>query len=388
MTGSVLTLNGGSSTIKFALFVPADPPTRTLAGTVGRIGRPDATLSVRGEADVPFAAADLPAAADALLDWLDARVGLGNVAAVGHRVVHGGPHYAEPQLVSSDLLAELHRLVPLDPAHLPGEVALVEAVQRRRPDLPQVACFDTAFHHHLPRVAKLLPIPRRYEAQGVRRYGFHGLSFTYLMQELARLDPAAARGRVVLAHLGSGASLAAVRDGRCVDTTMGFTPTGGLVMGTRTGDLDPGLFVYLMRQEGLTADGVDALVNQRSGLLGISETTADMRDLLACRDTDERAADAVAAFCYSVRKGIGAFAAALGGLDALVFAGGIGERAPAVRAEACADLECLGVALDAERNAANAAVISADGGRATVRVIPTDEEAVIAAAVRALVGSP
>lgn len=387
MTGSVLTLNGGSSSIKFALFGTADPPARTLTGAVSRIGRPDAVLSVGGKGEEPFAAPDLPAAADALLDWLDDRVGLTNVAVVGHRVVHGGPHYADPQLVSSELVAEMRRLVPLDPNHLPGEIALIEAVQRRRPDMPQVACFDTAFHHHLPRVAKLLPLPRRYESQGIRRYGFHGLSYTFLMQELTRLDPAAARGRVILAHLGSGASLAAVRDGKCIDTTMGFTPTGGLVMGTRTGDLDPGLLVYLMRHDGLTADALDELVNARSGMLGISETTADMRDLLSRRETDERAADAVAAFCYSVRKGIGAFAAALGGLDSLVFAGGVGERSAPVRAEICSGLEFLGIGLDAERNAANAAMISADGGQVTVRVVPTDEEAVIASAVWSMIGN-
>ncbi|MFO0808483.1 MAG: acetate/propionate family kinase [Gemmataceae bacterium] len=387
MTGSVLTLNGGSSSIKFALFSNADPSCRTLTGAISRIGLTGPTLSVRGETEGPFDAPNLTVAADRLLEWLDGRVGLPNIAAVGHRVVHGGPHYAEPQLVSSDLIAELQRLVPLDPAHLPGELALIEAVRRYKPELPQVACFDTAFHHHLPRIARMLPIPRRYESQGVRRYGFHGLSFAYLMQELARLDPPSARGRIILAHLGNGASMAAVRDGQCVDTTMGFTPTGGLVMGSRTGDLDPGLLIYLARHERLTADQIDELVNQQSGLLGISETSSDMRELLERRATDERAGDAVAVFCHTARKSLAALAAVLGGVDTVVFSGGIGEHSPVVRAEICQGLDFLGIWLDGDRNAANAPVISARNERLTVRVIPTDEEAVIVGSVRKVLGA-
>ena len=250
------------------------------------------------------------------------------------------------------MIGELRRLSPFDPEHMPEDILLIEAFQRRFPALPQVACFDTAFHHDLPRVARMLPIPRRYEAQGVRRYGFHGLSYAFLMEELARLgDPAATAGRVILAHLGNGASLAAVRGGKPVDTSMSFTPTAGVPMSTRSGDLDPGLGWYLARTENMSAEQFNAMVNFKSGLLGISETSSDMRDLLQCEAKDVRAAEAVALFCYQVKKWIGAFAAALGGLDTLVFAGGIGENAATVRARICEGLGFLGIELDHARNA-------------------------------------
>ena len=238
------------------------------------------------------------------------------------------------------MIAELRRLSPFDPEHLPEEILLTEAFRRRFPDLPQVACFDTAFHHDLPRVARLLPIPRRYEAQGVRRYGFHGLSYAFLVGELARIaGTEAAQGRVILAHLGNGASLAAVHDGKSIDTSMSFTPTAGVPMSTRSGDLDPGLVWYLARTEQMSAKQFNEMVNFQSGLLGISETSSDMHDLLKCDTRDVRAAEAMALFCYQVKKWIGAFAAALGGLDTLVFAGGIGENAPTVRTRICDGLE-------------------------------------------------
>ena len=259
---------------------------------------------------------------------------------------------------------------------------MTEAFHRRFPDLPQVACFDTAFHHDLPRVARLLPIPRRYETQGVRRYGFHGLSYAFLMREMARLSGTeAAQGRVILAHLGNGASLAAVRDGKPVDTSMSFTPTAGLPMSTRSGDLDPGLLWYLVRTEGFDAKQFNEMVNFQSGLLGVSETSSDMRDLLARETQDVRAAEAVALFCYQVKKWIGAFVAALGGLDTLVFAGGIGENAPTVRARICDGMGFLGIELEEKRNAANEGVISAAASRVAVRVIRTDEEQMIARSV-------
>jgi acetate kinase len=284
---------------------------------------------------------------------------------------------------------QLRALSAYDPEHLPEEIRLIEAFRRRFPDLPQMACFDTAFHHDLPRIVRLLPIPRRYEALGVRRYGFHGLSYTFLMEELARLDgDEAARGRVVLAHLGNGASLAAVRDAKAVDTTMSFTPTAGVPMGTRSGDLDPGLAGYLAHIETMTAKQFSEMTNSRSGLLGISETSSDMRALLDAEGRDMRAAEAVALFCYEIKKRIGAFAAALGGLDTLVFAGGIGENAPAVRARVCDGLGFLGVELDVERNKQTAAVISPDTSRVRVRVIHTDEERVIAEAVARLLDLP
>jgi acetate kinase len=388
MAAGVLTINGGSSSIKFALYAPGEPARQLLGGVLERIGLGDAVLREKGVAgqppeSQPVAAPDPAAAAGQLIGWLERRAGLGAVGAVGHRVVHGGPNYTASQRVTPELVNELKRLSPLDPAHLPGEIALIEAFAQHRPGLPQVACFDTAFHHDLPRDARLLPIPRRYEATGVRRYGFHGLSYTFLLEELARIAGSeAANGRVVLAHLGAGASLAAVRGGKCIDTTMAFTPTAGLVMGTRSGDLDPGLLVYLMRNERLTVDQIDDLVNRRSGLLGVSEVSPDMRDLLARQASDPRAAEAVALFCYQAKKWLGAFAAALGGLDTLVFSGGIGENAPEVRARMCAGLGFLGVRLEDARNTAGAAVISADGSPVTVRVIRTDEEAVIVREVR------
>ena len=389
---SVLTINGGSSSIKFALFEISDSLLRILEGEIERIGLPDATLRVKGlnQADNfsrLVTAPDHAVAVGALMDWIEERSGHDALTAVGHRVVHGGSKYSKPQRVTAEMVEELHGLSPFDPAHLPEEILLIEAFYRRFPDLPQVACFDTDFHHDLPAVARLLPIPRRYEAQGVRRYGFHGLSYAFLMEELVRLTGTeASRGRVILAHLGNGASLAAVRDGKSIDTSMSFTPTAGVPMSTRSGDLDPGLFWYLARTEGFDAKRFNEMVNFQSGLLGMSETSSDMRDLLERETQDIRAAEAVALFCYQVKKWIGSFAAALGGLDTLVFAGGIGENAPLVRARICEGLSFLGIELNESRNAQAAAVISTDTSRVTVRVIHTDEELMIAKTVYRVLG--
>jgi acetate kinase len=388
----ILTINGGSSSIKFGLFEAGDSPRRILAGGIERIGLPDASLRVKGvnQADNFSRSVTAPnhtAAVGALMDWIEERGEVDGLTAVGHRVVHGGPRYSKPQRITPEMVEELRRLVPFDPDHLPEEILLTEAFHRRFPDLPQVACFDTAFHHNLPRVAQQLPIPRRYEAQGVRRYGFHGLSYEFLIGELARQAGAeAAQGRVILAHLGNGASLAAVRDGKPVDTSMSFTPTAGVPMSTRTGDLDPGLVWYLARTEKMSAKQFNAMVNFESGLLGVSETSSDMHDLLGREAHDVRAAEAVALFCYQVKKWIGSFAAALGGLDTLVFAGGIGENAPPVRARICDGLGFLGIELDEKRNVANAGVISSETSRNSVRVIRTDEEWVIARTVCRVLG--
>ncbi len=389
---SILTINGGSSSIKFALFKSGDPLRRILEGGIERIGLPEAALRVKGlePADNfsrPVAATDHTVAVGALMDWIEDRSGRDALTAVGHRVVHGGPKYSKPQRITAEMVEELHRLSPFDPEHLPEEILLTEAFHRRFPALPQVACFDTAFHHDLPCVARLLPIPRRYEAQGVRRYGFHGLSYAFLMGELARLAGAkAAQGRVILAHLGNGASLAAVRDGKSVDTSMGFTPTAGVPMSTRSGDLDPGLVWYLARTEGLDAKRFNEMVNFQSGLLGVSETSSDMRDLLDRETQDVRAAEAVALFCYQAKKWIGSFAAALGGVETLVFSGGIGENAPEVRARICEGLGFLGIELAEKQNVANADVISAGSSRVSVRVIHTDEELMIAKTVCQVLG--
>jgi acetate kinase len=388
----ILTINGGSSSIKFALFEAGDTLLRILAGELERIGVPDAALRVKGlnPADNfsrPVTAPDHTVAVAVLMDWIEERTGNDALTAVGHRVVHGGPKYSEPQRITAEMVDELHRLSPFDPEHLPEEILLTEAFHRRFPDLPQVACFDTAFHHELPRVAQLLPIPRRYEAQGVRRYGFHGLSYEFLMGELARLgDPAATKGRVILAHLGNGASLAAVRDGKSIDTSMGFTPTAGIPMSTRSGDVDPGLVSYLWRGEQMTAEKFDTMMNHESGLLGVSETSSDMRDLLDYETQDVRAAEAVALFCYQVKKWIGAYAAALGGLDTLVFAGGIGENAPVIRARICEGLEFFGIEIEEKQNAANEGVISTQASRVAIRVIRTDEELTIAKSVCRVLG--
>ena len=380
----VLTINGGSSSLKFAVFAAADPIERVLSGRVERVGRGESRLVVgdggggrredlrgrgpgpgRGRRAGDRAGRTRPGARRDRGRRAPRRPRRGPIRRAGAR------HRGDARPAPADR--------PLDPEHLPGEIALIEAIGEAVPGVPQVACFDTAFHRAMPRPAQIVPIPRRYWGLGVRRYGFHGLSYAYLMEELARIaGPAEARGRVVLAHLGSGASLAAVREGRCLDTTMGFTPASGLVMGTRCGDIDPGLVAFLAHAEGMTPEQFHRMVNQESGLLGVSETSADLRDLLARREADVRAAEAVDLFCYRVKTGIGALGAVLGGLDSLVFSGGIGENSPEVRRRACEGLEFLGIALDDGRNAAGEPLISTDASPTRVRVIRTDEETMIA----------
>ena len=388
-SSQILTINGGSSSIKFALFEAGEPLRRSLDGSIERIGLSDATFVVKGSEKFSRALAvpNHTVAVNVLMDWLEKRSDRDALTAVGHRVVHGGPKYFEPQRITPEMVEDLHGLSAFDPEHMPEEIQLTEAFHHRFPDLPQVACFDTAFHHDMPQVARLLPIPRRYEAQGVRRYGFHGLSYAFLIGELARLGGSeAAEGRVILAHLGNGASLAAVRHGKSMDTSMSFTPTAGVPMSTRSGDLDPGLVWYLARTEKMSAKEFNEMVNFKSGLLGISETSSDMHDLLEHETQDVRAAEAVALFCYQIKKWIGAFAAALGGLDTLVFAGGIGENAPKVRARICDGLGFLGIEVEEKRNALNEGVISAADGQVTVRVIHTDEELMIAQTVCRVLG--
>ncbi|HUW97788.1 MAG TPA: acetate/propionate family kinase [Acidiferrobacter sp.] len=387
VSAGILSINGGSSSIKFALFESGETLQRILEGAIERIGLPTPTFSVKGEGSADnfsrsALAPDHTAAVSLLVDWIKERMEGGALTAIGHRVVHGGPKYWKPQIITAEMITELRQLSPFDPEHLPEETLLIVALHRHFPGLPQFACFDTAFHHDMPRVARLLPIPRRYDAQGVRRYGFHGLSCAYLMEELARVESVEqAQGRVILAHLGNGASITAVLAGKSMDTSMSFTPTAGLPMSTRTGDLDPGLEWYLARTEQMTAKQFNHMVNHESGLLGVSEISADIRDLLAQETEDVRAAEAVELFCYQAKKQIGAYAAALGGLDTLVFAGGIGENAAVVRSRICQGLDFLGIGLDESRNAAHADQISSDGGRVSVRIIRTDEELMIARSV-------
>lgn len=383
----ILAINGGSSSIKFALFQGDADLHRTLDGKIERIGLkgPMFMYNDRNERQIvsrPINVANYGAATKALLDWLDERIGLQTISAIGHRIVHGMRRTA-PELVTQGLIDDLRIIVPCDPQHLPFAIELIEAFRVRCPHLRQVVCFDTGFHATMPRVAKLLSLPRRFQRKDIQRYGFHGLSYQYLMQELMRLgDASATHGCVILAHLGNGASLAAVRDGKSIDTSMGFTAAAGLPMSTRSGDLDPGLVGYLARAEGMSLAEFEQMVNHESGLIGLSELSSDMRDLIALESTDIRAAEAIEVFCYQTKKWIGAFVAALGGLHTLVFTGGIGENAPRVRNQICEGLSCLGIEIDKTTNELNQGVISSAISRVTVRVIRSDEERVIASEVR------
>lgn len=387
---AILSLNCGSSSLRFALYKRDESLAPILTGKFERIGLPDAGLSWKdiGTDQSEKRRIDAPNHMDCiplLVEVLEEKAGASTVSAIGHRVVHGGPRYREPQGVDEPMLEELRRISSVAPNHLPTAITLLEEFAAKYPQVPQFACFDTAFHQPMPRVAKLLPIPRCYDAKGVQRYGFHGLSYAYLMEELARLgDSAATTGRVILAHLGHGTSMAAVLDGKSQDTSMGFTPASGLIMGTRSGDLDPGLIHYLAHTEGMTTAQFQHMVNHESGLRGISTISSDMQDLLAREATDVRAAEAVALFCYEAKKRIGSYIAVLGGLDTLVFAGGIGENAPLVRARICEGLAFLGIEIDAVPNAESAAVISASKSRVIIHVIHTDEELMIARSVSRL----
>ncbi len=382
MSVRVLTINTGSSSLKAALYVIDQPERREFAADVQRIGLPGSRLRVTGANGAPLheQPVDLPdhaAALTVILAWLHGAYGEDAFDAVGHRVVHGGARLSVPQFITADLLSTLDELTAIDPDHLPQALAAIEDLRRAYPAVPQVACFDTAFHRNMPRVARMYALPRWTEEAGVVRYGFHGLSYEYIVETLRGLDRGA-RGRVIVAHLGSGASMVALRDGASVDTTMGFTPTGGLVMGTRSGDLDPGVLLYLLEARHQTPATLKELVNKRAGMLGVSGVSGDMRDLLERESRDPRAAEAIDLFCYQARRSVGALAAVLGGLDTLVFTAGIGEHAAPVRARICTGLEFLGIQIDPRRNEADAPVISREGSRVTVRVIPTNEDLMIA----------
>lgn len=378
----VLTLNGGSSSLKFAVY-RAGVSTPHLRGQFDRLGGSDAKFTVwvagRHQETEPVGVMNHPDALAYLLDWLDGIMHGLPPAAIGHRIVHGGARYRSHSRVDAELIGELRRIVDYAPEHLPAEIKMLEFCSERYPDMLQVACFDTAFHRDMPAVARILPLPRRFA--GVERYGFHGLSYAFLLKELERsIGRTAARGRLVLAHLGNGASLAAVHEGRSIDTSMSFTPAAGIPMGTRTGDIDPGLVRFLAKTEGMDAEAFDHMVNHEAGLLGVSGTSSDLRDLLAAEDADHRAAEAVTLFCYRIRQSIGGFAAVLGGIDRLVFTGGIGENAPVIRERVCAGLGFLGVDLDQGLNRSGGAIVSTPSSRVAIHVIATDEEAVIAEA--------
>ncbi|MDO8828446.1 acetate/propionate family kinase [Methylophaga sp.] len=380
----LLTINGGSSSIKFTLYNVTESLVPVLSGKLTGLGLPTASLRVKNPIQAEESAFDVKAdnyrqAVTVLVEWFQDNLDISSVNAIGHRIVHGGHLYKKPQWVTQDLLNHLSAITPLDPQHLPGEIQLIEAFGQQFPKLKQMVCFDTEFHQNLPVVAKLLPIPRFYYEKGIYRYGFHGLSYRYLMQILHQhIGEKVLQDKIVLAHLGNGASMAAVINGQSIDTTMAMTPAAGLVMGSRSGDLDPGLFGLLNRSEGMTGDQFETMINQQSGLLGISTITSDMQQLLEKCSEDSHARDAVDVFCYQARKQIGAYAAALGGLDTLVFSGGIGENVAEIRALICQDLAFIGIELDNELNQQNALRISTPQSRVTVWVIPTNEELMIA----------
>jgi acetate kinase len=385
----ILTINCGSSTLKFDLFDAADWERSIARGVVDRIGGPGSAelISESGENKLrSIAAADHGEATHQAIRLLDSSGFFGTLEAVGHRVVHGGARFSGPVLLDAETEGAIEEFAELAPLHNGPAVAAIRAVREALgPGMSQVAAFDTAFHSRMPRVARLYALPQHLAEEGIVHYGFHGLSYEYVMEELHRVDSGVADGRVVLAHLGNGASMAAVRDGVGVDTTMGFSPTGGLVMGTRSGDLDPSVPLFLLEERGLTPTQVSDLVNKQAGLLGVSGTSADMRDLLGREASDARAADAVALFCYQAKRFLGALTAALGGLDALVFTGGIGEHSSTVQERICEGLGFLGIRLDPDRNAEHAPVISRDGDPVTVRVIPTDENLMVARHTRQLI---
>ena len=381
----ILTINGGSSSIKFAIYKIGKSPERLDSGEIKRIGLSGMAFSLKGSAaNIPCKGNDFISAITCLVKWLKETNAI-QITAIGHRVVHG-MHYTDPCRITPEFLKELKKIIPYDPEHLPSEIKLIEAFLEHYPELGQFACFDTAFHQTMPAVAKLLPIPRRFTEMGIHRYGFHGLSYQYLINELEKLaEKKASHGRVVLAHLGNGASLAAVYKGKSMDTSMGFTPAGGIPMSSRSGDIDPGVAWFMMKTENLSPKEFNHLINHESGLMGVSGTSGDMTDLLKHEAKDERAAEAVNLFCYQAKKWIGAFAAALGGIDTLVFAGGIGENSPEIRKRIGEGLDFLGIELNEKQNQKNASVISKNKGRVSVRVIPTDEEYMIAAIVAGMI---
>jgi len=379
-----LVLNSGSSSLKYAVFRTGagnDWPI-VARGSVEGIGTAP-KMSARDGAGSPLKTPTLPpgvrdasAALEHVFAWLRANFGQGRIVGVGHRVVHGGPRYASPALVTAEVLAELRRLVPYAPLHQPYNLAAIEAVAQRQPDVAQVACFDTSFHRSLPAVAKLVPLPAELCNHRVQRYGFHGLSYEYIASMLPRVAPQIARARVIVAHLGSGASLCALRGGESIENTFGFTALDGLCMGTRPGAIDPGVILYLFQELGLSAQEVETVLYQKSGLLGISGVSNDMRELLTSSKASARLA--IDYFIYRVAKEMGALTAVLGGLDALVFTAGIGENSPVIRRRICEACAWLGIKLDEEANSEGKSCISLETSAASAWTIPTNEELMIA----------
>ena len=380
--GVLLVLNAGSSSIKFAVYgAGSDRSDRLVQGEIEGIGTTP-HFRARGKNDAEIAGPVIDSKLSVhelmagLIDWIEQRFGAGTILAAGHRVVLGGLEHTAPVLIDTNVLERLRTLIPLAPVHQPRNLEPIEALAKLNPDMPQVACFDTAFHRTMPEVAQLYGLPRKLTEAGGRRYGFHGLSYEYIASVLPKLDERAAKGRTVVAHLGAGASMCALVGGRSVATTMGFSPLSGLVMGTRPGELDPGLLLWLMQAKGMSLDEVETMLYHECGLKGVSGLSGDMRDLLA--SDDRQAKLAIELFVYRVCWELGALAAAAGGLDALVFTGGIGANAGAVREAACRRSAWLGIDLDVAANAHGDERISTAASSVAVWVIPTDEERMIA----------
>jgi acetate kinase len=383
MEQTILCLNGGSSSLKFAVYrLSGALEEKIFSGAVEAIGQSTGKAWLRsGDKALREESGKFPNHTAAIKKMFAAlrEQGVEKLAAAGHRIVHGGPKFTTPQLIDARLKQALKELIPFAPLHLPSQVAIIEAVEAHFPDLPQVACFDTAFHSGMPEVAQRFALPQELWEQGIRRYGFHGLSYEYVVSKLGR----ELGRRAIIAHLGNGASMVALKDGLPMDTSMGLTPTGGFMMGTRSGDLDPGVLIHLLKA-GYSADRLEQLVDHEAGLLGVSGQTSDMKALLQKSQTDKGARMAVEMFAYQARKFIGAYAAVLNGLDTLVFTGGIGERAAEVRISMCSGLEYLGIALDTQANCRNAEVISLPASKCKVRVVQTDEDLMIVRHTRAV----
>ena len=391
LTRRILTINRGSATLKAALYESAQQNELLLSLTVEQVDDSSGRLKIAQPSgavllETPVDLADSVGALDKMFVWLGEHGFLSGLAAAGHRLVQGGPHHKNPERISPQFMADIEHLVPLDPDHLPAAIRGIQFVAGKFPELPQVACFDTAFHSSLPQHARMYALPGKLYEEGIVRYGFHGLSYEYVMQELLTLEKRSADGRVIIAHLGSGASIAAIKAGQSIDTSMGFTPLEGLVMGTRCGDLDAGVLLYLLEQKKLTGKALNRLLNKESGLLGVSGRSGDMRVLVEKMEEDPRSAEAVSLFCYRIKKYIGAYATALAGVDMLVFTAGIGEHSPVIRKLICDGLEFLGIRLNPESNEANADVISDEKSQVKVRIIKTNEDLMIARHVNSTLG--
>lgn len=390
-SSTILVLNAGSSSVKFAMFGDDEPPLRSLSGAVDGIGHDRGrfrAVDANGDvcSDEEAHVSNQESAIEVILSAIERHPAGRSIHAVGHRVAHGGPDCDCPRLVTPKLEAELQKLIPLAPLHLPHNLAGLAAVRSHRPKLPQVACFDTAFHASLPKLAQSTGLPRDMVSHELRRYGYHGLSYEFVVDELRReYGTRADSERLIVAHLGNGASMAAIRGGRSIETTMGFSTLSGLPMGTRSGDIDPGLILHLILEKGLSADALQQTLYERSGLLGLSGMSSDMRLLL--EEKDPRAAEAIDYFCTHARAFIGSLTTTLGGLDRIVFTGGIGANAPTIRAKVCAGLEYLGVELDDAHNPSGARLISSDRSHVNIEAFETDEEIVIARHVRQVLGT-